>query len=116
MKETMIDLMNQMFPYMKIVAYVGGAFLVIGAVAWLIWVFSGWCTWLCRLSGRVLIVLGIFFLAAQAAGYLLGMWPEINFGDISKAEFNTYAFWIIGLVLLIPGFVLRIFGAFRPTH
>ncbi len=116
MKEQMIDIMNMMFPYMKIIAYVGGAMLVIGVLAWLLWIFTGWCTWLLRLSGRLLIILGLFFLACQAAGYFLGMSPEINFGDFQKAEFNTEPFWIVGLILLIPGFILRVFGSFRPTH
>ncbi len=116
MKETMIDVMNQMFPYMKIIVYVGGAFLLIGIVAFLIWVFFERCTWLLRLSGRLLVLLGLFFLACQAAGMFLGMTPEINFGDISKLEFNTIAFWIVGLALLIPGFLLRIFGSLQATH
>lgn len=101
---------------MKIIAEVGGAFLAIGIVALLIWVVLERCTWLMRLAGRVLVLLGLFFLACQVAGMFLGMTPEINFGDIEKLEFNTIAFWIVGLVLLIPGFFLRILGSFRPTH
>jgi hypothetical protein len=116
MKEAMLNVMNQMFPYMKIIAYVGVAFLVLGALALLLWILLHRCSWLLRLSGRLLILLGLFFLACQVAGYFLGMTPEINFGDISKLEFNTMAFWIIGLVLLVPGFFLRILGAFRALH
>ncbi len=116
MKEKMIDLMNQMFPYMKIIAYVGGAFLVIGIIAFVAWLLLERCTWLLRISARVLILLGLFFLACQAAGMYLGMTPEINFGDSSKFEFNTWAFWILGLGLLIPGLVLRLFGSLRATR
>ncbi len=116
MKQTMIDAMTQMMPYIMPAAYAGAALLALGIVALLFWFFSGWGTGLLRLTGRLAILLGLFFLASQVAGAYLQMQPELNLGDAAKFEFNTVAFWIVGLVFLILGLVLRIFGSFRPTH
>jgi len=116
MKQTMIDLMTQMMPYMMPVAYAGAALLALGVVALLFWFFTGWGTGLLRFAGRLAVIVGLFFLACQAAGMYLQMQPELNLGDATKFEFNTVGFWIVGLVFLIPGLVLRMFGSFRPTH
>jgi len=112
----MIDLITQMTPFMTPIAYAGAALLVIGAVAWLLWIFTGWCTWLLRLSGRLLIVVGLFFLACEVAGIILETPWELNYSDAAQFEFKTQPFWIVGLAFFIPGFVLRLFGAVRPTH
>ncbi len=116
MKEQLLDLMTKMMPYMMPVVYAGAALLVLGLIGFLTWLLSGWGTGLMRFSGRLLILLGLFFLACQIAGMILGAEPSINFGDATKFEFNTKPFWMIALVLLIPGFFIRIFGAMRPTH
>lgn len=117
-KLTVTDLMSNVMPYMIYLAYVSGALLVIGAVAWLLWVFSGWCTWLLRLSGRLLILLGVIFLAATAVAYLLGWQPPYyNYGDVTNYNFDKKLyFWVVGLILIVPGLFFRIFGSFRPTH
>ncbi|MGO9460265.1 MAG: transporter [Rhodomicrobium sp.] len=116
MKQTMMELMTQMMPYMMPAVYAGAALLAIGVIALLVWFFSGWCTRLLRLAGRLLIVFGLFFLACEFAGLFLGAEPKINFGDATKFEFNTKPFWMFGLAFLIPGIVMRVLGAFRPTH
>ena len=114
--EQMTHIMAVMMPYMWYIADVGLALLVLGAVAWLIWLFTGQATGLLRFSGRLLVVLGIFFVACQIAGLLLGMKPWLNLGDISKGEFVALPFWMLGLPFIVIGLFMRIFGAFRPTH
>ena len=116
MKQTMIELMTQMMPYMMPAVYAGAALLAIGVIALLAWIFSGWGTGLLRFSGRLLVIFGLFFLACEIAGLFLGAEPKINFGDSTKFEFNTKPFWMFGLAFLIPGFIMRLMGAFRPTH
>jgi hypothetical protein len=71
-KLAVTNLMATVIPYMDYLVYVGGAFLVIGAIAFLLWIFGDRCTWLLRLSGRLLVLLGVIFLMATAADYLLG--------------------------------------------
>ena len=114
--EQMTQLMTMIMPYMWDVAYVGLTFLALGALAWLIWLFNGRCTWLLRLSGRILVVLGIFFVACQFAGFLLGMKAFLNLADPNKYEFAPLPFWMIGLPFIVTGFFMRIFGSLRPTH
>jgi hypothetical protein len=114
--EFMTQIMAKMMPYMWYIADVGIAFLALGAAAWLIWLFAGRATWLLRLSGRMLVILGVFFVACQIAGLLLGMKPWLNLGDVSKAEFDALPFWMIGLPFIVTGIFMRIFGSLRPTH
>ncbi len=113
--ELMTQIMTKMMPYMWYIADVGIAALILGAIAWLNWLFTGGSTGLLRFCGRLLIVLGIFFVACQIAGLLLGMKPWLNLGDIGKGEFEALPFWMIGLPFIVTGFFLRIFGALRPT-
>ena len=113
--ELMTQIMTKMMPYMWYVADVGIAALILGAIGWLNWLFTGRSTGLLRSCGRVLIVLGVFFVACQIAGLLLGMKPWLNLGDISKGEFDALPFWMIGLPFFVVGFFFRIFGALRPT-
>jgi hypothetical protein len=114
--EQMTQIMAKMMPYMWYVADVGLTFLALGALAWLIWLLNGRCTWLLRLSGRILVVLGIFFVASQIVGFLLGMNAFLNLADPNKYEFAPLPFWMIGLPFIVTGVIMRIFGAFRPTH
>jgi hypothetical protein len=116
MKESMLDLMTKMMPYMMPVAYAGGVLLLLGIIGFAVWIISGWGSGLLRFSSRLLILLAIFFLACQVAGMILGAEPRINFGDAAKFEFNTQPFWLVALVFLVPAFFMRIFGAMRPTH
>jgi hypothetical protein len=116
MKQTMLDLTTQMMPYMVPAVYAGGVLLIAGVLALLSWIVSSWGTGLLRFSGRLLVVLGLFFLACEIAWVLLGADPRINLGEAAKLEFNTKPFWMLGLAFLIPGFVMRMLGALRPTH
>jgi hypothetical protein len=113
--ELMTQLMKNMMPYMWYIADAGIAALILGAIAWLIWLITGGATGLLRFCGRLLVVLGVFFVLCQIAGLLLGMKPWLNLGDINKGEFDALPFWMIGLPFIVTGFFLRLFGAIRPT-
>jgi hypothetical protein len=114
--EMMTQIMTKMMPYMWYIADVGIFALILGGIAWVVWLFTGEFTGVLRFCGRVLFVLGVFFVACQIAGLLLGMKPWLNLGDISKGEFDALPFWMIGLPFIVTGFVMRIFGAIRPTR
>lgn len=112
------NLMTAIMPYMHYLVYTGGVLLAIGAIAFFIYIFGDRCTGVLRLAGRLLILLGVIFLAASAAAFLLG-WqaPYYNYGDVANYEFDKKLyFWVLGLVLLCGGVFFRIFGSFRPTH
>jgi len=115
-KETLIDVMNAITPYMMYAACAGAALLAIGIFAWLLWLVSGWGTQVLRFSGRLLVIIGLIFLVCQGAAMVAEMPPVLNLGDAGIFGLKTQPYWIVGLVFLIPGMVLRIFGAFRPTH
>lgn len=115
MKQTMLDLMVAMMPYMMPLVYAGGVLLALGALATLVRLASGSAAGLARISGRLLMALGVFFLACQVAGMVLGAPPSINFGDATKFEFNLKPFWQIGLALLIPGFLFLLIGGRRTA-
>jgi hypothetical protein len=58
-------------------------------------------------SGTLLMLVGLFFLASQGAGMLLGAAPSINFGDAANYEFDLKPFWMVGLAFLVPGLVVK---------
>ena len=111
MQQMMLDMMIQMMPYMKPLVYVGAALLVVGVLMALVSLVSGSGSALVRMSAAGLIALGVFFLACQGAGALLGAKPSINFGDPANFEFILYPFWQIGGVLLVVGLILRVISA-----
>lgn len=106
MKQTMLDLMVKMMPFMMPLVYIGGALLAIGVLALLLRLATGKAGGIARLAGWLLIGLGLFFLLCQAAGAWLGSTPSINFGDSAKFEFDLKPFWEIGLAMLIPGVLI----------
>jgi len=115
MKQTMTDIVAQVTQYMTPVAYAGAILLFVGFLALLIWVVTHRGTGLLRLTGRLLILLGAFFLVSQVAAMALGLDPSVDFRE-AWFEISRKPFWLIGLVLFFPGFVMRIVGALRPTH
>jgi hypothetical protein len=117
-KLALTNLMGTVMPYMDYLVYIGGAFLVLGAIALLIWFFADRCTWLLRLSGRLLVLFGLIFLLSTAVAYLLGWQPPyFNYGDVANYEFDKKLyFWVLGIVFFAGGFVFRIFGSLRATH
>ena len=107
MEMQIMELMNKMMPYMVPLVYAGAALVVIGIIAALMAFFSGSGRGLAHFAGILLILLGIFFLGCQVAGFFLGSPPSINFGDPSKFEFILYPFWQIGAVMLAVGILIR---------
>ena len=110
MKETMLDLMVKMMPLMMPVVYVGAALLAIGMLAAIARAVTGKGAGIAKMSGWALVALGVFFLGCQVAGMWLGAAPSINFGDSTKFEFDLKPFWQIGLVMLLPGLLIALYG------
>ena len=113
MKQTMLDLMVRMMPLMMPLVYAGAALLAIGVLATFVRLVSGRGDGIARLSGWILVGLGLFFLACQAAGMWLGATPSINFGNTSKFEFDLKPFWQIGLAMLVPGLLVALIDGRR---
>ncbi len=131
MKQIMIDMMAMMMPFMKLpIFWIGLPALVIGGLLLLLKLgllpfkptlghqkhmgpvlgLQAATAFGLPVVSWVLIALGIFYLGCQAMGLYLGMTPMINFGDPTKFEFDTRAFWIIGAFFLVPGLI---FGFFK---
>ncbi|MCA8888393.1 MAG: hypothetical protein KDA46_06180 [Parvularculaceae bacterium] len=109
MKQTLIDIMGAMMPYMKTPVMVGGGVLALGLLLLLVRMFTGRAP-LLGLVSWLLIILGAFYILCQFMGMYLGMQPTINFGDPRKFEFKTVEFWKVGLAFVIPG-IIYLFGA-----
>ncbi|MGV6819553.1 MAG: hypothetical protein ACWA5T_03540 [Parvularcula sp.] len=112
MKQLMIDMMSAMMPYMMYPVWIGGAALALGAILLLSKLFTRRGPGL-GLMGVVLIALGIFYLACQGMGIMLGMSPQINFGNPEEFEFKMVEFWIIGAAFLVPGLAYKIASGSR---
>ncbi|MBU6442575.1 MAG: transporter [Alphaproteobacteria bacterium] len=106
MHQMMIGLMAKMMPFMMPLVYAGGALLAIGVVVLIAQIASGRGGGLAKTCGWLLVILGVFFLACQAAGMVLGAAPSINFADSTKGDFDLRPFWEIGLGMLVPGLVI----------
>ncbi|MDE3116778.1 MAG: transporter [Pseudomonadota bacterium] len=106
MHQMMLDLMVKMMPFMMPLVYAGGALLAIAVVALVAQIASGRGGGLATACGWLLVILGVFFLACQAAGMFLGAAPSINFADSTKGDFDLKPFWEIGLGMLVPGIVI----------
>ncbi len=115
MKQATFDIVSQLAPYTTQIAYAGAIILFIGWLALFVWVIRHRGSGLLRLAGRLLILLGILFLGFQVAAFALGLDTTTNF-EGAWVNLDRKPFWLVGLALLIPGFVLRIVGAIRPTH
>jgi hypothetical protein len=109
MRHLLMDMMAKMMPFMMPLVWLGAALVVLGGLSVLARLLgdgalasrgAGW-------AGMLLIVVGLFFIACQGAGMLLGAAPAINFGDATKYEFNLKPFWMVGLAFLVPGLIIR---------
>lgn len=109
MKQFMLDMMTAMMPAMVPMVWIGGIVTVLAIILFIIGSKTGYkpALWL----ARVAMAFGLFFLACQVAGYLLGAGPSINFGDPRNFEFILVAFWKIGLAMLIPGWIVWSFAS-----
>lgn len=121
MKQALLDLMVAMMPFMMPIVWLGyasvacGVLLLVAALAVprLAHAKAG-----ALLAGRLAAAVGIFFIACQIMGNLLGAQPAINFGDSTKFEFNLVPFWQIGGAFLASGIVIALLamrGAARPA-
>ncbi len=115
MNQGIQQLVGQLTPYTTQFAYAGAIILFIGWLALFVWVLKHRGTSILRFSGRLLIMLGVLFLAFQVAAITLGLDTTTNFDD-AWVKMDRKPFWLVGLALLIPGFLLRLAGAIRPTH
>jgi hypothetical protein len=99
----MLDMMVAMMPYMKPLLWVGGLAAVAGFALMLAKPFVDanlrhkGMLW----AGRIAAGLGLFFLACQGMGAILGAAPNFNLGDASKFEFIMVPFWQVGAVLFV---------------
>jgi hypothetical protein len=109
--ETLAALVSQ---YSTPLAYAGTILIFIGCLALVAWIVTHRVSGLLRLSGRLLIVLGGLFLTLQVAAMAIGVDARADFRGAWVA-LNPKPFWLVGLALFVPGFVLRLFGAVRPV-
>ncbi len=109
MKEMMLSMMLPMMPYMKGTFMTGSVLAVAALVLLILGLFlnARGLLYLAAAAGMLALIIGLFFIGAQIAGMYLDMNPEINFGDSTKFEFITYAFWKLGLGLAIVGYLAR---------
>ena len=110
MTQFMIDAMVMMMPYMKPVAYAGfgagGLALILGLAHRLSGAAGGLAAFLAKLA----LAIGIFFLASEIAGRLLGMEPTLLFAaDPFDRELyrNQWPFWAVGLATMLVGLAAK---------
>ncbi len=109
MKAFLLDVMVMMMPYMKPILYVGAAAAASGfllalakPILGMSWVRLNGLLW----SGRIATMVGLFFLACEGMGAMLGAAPQFNLGDSSKFEFWMVPFWQPGLALFVCGLII----------
>jgi hypothetical protein len=108
MRQSLINIKAAMMPFMMPLVWLGAASIVVGVLSLLVHLLTAsrlaraGASW----SGALLVLLGVFFVACQGLGMLLGAAPAINFGDATKYEFDLKPFWMIGLAFLVPGILL----------
>lgn len=117
MKQMLLDMMVAMMPFMMPIVWIGYAAVAIGALALVGRMFLPALqnSNLALLGGRVAAAIGLFFIACQLAGMVLGATPAINFGDSKKFEFNLVPFWQIGAAFLLAGIIIGYFAGRRST-
>ena len=113
MQQAMFDVASQMTPFMGPVATAGEFLMLTGIAGLVVWLFKGWGTRVLRISGRLLVALGVFFLLSQAVWMFAGLQPRLSFEDATAIGSS---FWALGLAFLLPGLFMRVVGALRPTY
>ena len=114
MKQLLIDAMTAMMPLMKPLVWLSGIALVAGLALMLIG-GPGWRRW-ASIAGNVMLGTGLFFLAAQGMGALLGASPSINFGDSAKFQFELVPFWKLGMASIVAGILVRLMARVRARR
>lgn len=108
MRQAMIDMMAMMMPFMKPVAIAGAVLGLIGIVAALAGAGArgGWA----GTASRLAVAAGVFFVACEVAGRILGMEPTLLFASdpFDRALYrNQWPFWTVGLALAALGLASR---------
>jgi len=98
---------------MGTIATAGEVLIFAGLAGLVVWIFKGWGTRLLRMSGRLLVCLGVFFLLSQAMWMSVGLQPRLDYED---APGMGSRFWVLGLAFVLPGLFMRVLGALRPTY
>ncbi len=104
----MLDMMVMMMPWMKPMLYIGlaAAAAGLGLAAAKAAVSSETRLKGLLWSGRVAAGMGLFFLACEVMGTILGAAPKFNLGDPNKFEFWMVPFWHVGVLLLALGLLI----------
>ncbi len=111
MKDLMLTMMLAMMPAMPTMMYIGAACAVIAIVFYILAKLKMTGYKIPLWAARGAIGFGLFFLICHPTGLFLGLAPAVNFGDAAKFEFNLQPFWLIGLVMLIPGWIIWSFAS-----
>lgn len=106
MKQTLIDMMSAMMPFMRPLAVGAAGLALLGLSAGL---FSRSGSSVARLLGRLVTLAGLFFIACEITGRVLGFEATVLFADpIDRALYwNQWPFWAIGIGLLVAGMIVR---------
>ncbi len=105
MQVFMLDMMTAMEPYMMPLAWSGIGLLVLAVLFSLVSATRG----LGRMAALLALLVGLFFLAAQGAGMMLGAEPSLAFfADPRNFDFGYQVpYWQLGIVLAVLGLVIR---------
>jgi hypothetical protein len=110
MKQFMIDMMVLMMPYMKPIVFAGLIALVLSVVLTVTQIFAGTGGALAALAARIAALIGLFFIACEIAGRVLGMEPTLLFSADPfdrQMYVNQWPFWAVGAALLVAGLLVR---------
>lgn len=107
MKQFMIDMMSMMMPYMKPIAYVGVAAVLVAPVLGLArsHATSGLQAGLIKLTLGV----GVFFVTCELAGRMLSMEPTLLFASdpFNRTLYrNQWPLWCVGTAFVLAGLIL----------
>ncbi len=106
MKGMLMDMMSAMMPLMKPLVWLA----LLAFIAGVLLVLPKGTQWhkLSRLALWIVTGIGVFYIAAQFMGMLLGAQPSINFGDARKFEFYLVPFWMLGVAALAGAGILHL--------
>ncbi|KUO63772.1 MAG: hypothetical protein APF80_13090 [Alphaproteobacteria bacterium BRH_c36] len=111
MKQFMIDMMATMMPFMRPATLIAGVALVFGLIAASVsrLTGSGSGSTMAKWCGVLALAVGVFLLACEVAGRMLGFEPTILFASPADRVLyqNQWPFWTIGLGLVIAAIAVR---------
>lgn len=108
--EQLINILNQIAPYLQMATYISGVILIVAVIAFLLRIFTGAANSLLKLSARLLILFGIVFMIYEAADMIAGLpTPTVMVIDPMRL-------WMVALILLVIGILFRLMSTLRPTR